>query len=252
MNVRLLVTAAMLAPVFLVLSCDESKSPTEPDIDQPVDEIDRPSFTTVGFGSHWHDPHISGPKIYCFSGSADTRANPEGGTFNGECKRFRTKDGAEVNTFDGDELPSNAYAGIYPARNNIKGKLLRRVSELDFSYAGGAPSGGSPRFSIPIDECQVDYVGVTEVRCTTDGKTDGYVFADVTEASGCNDGDGFVGVLNGEDDETCNWFYKDHPAYPNWEAFATAHPDWKIARDAVPFVIVDQPGHYLLFMLDIR
>ena len=254
MKVRLLLTVGLLAPVFLVLSCDESNSPTEPVIDQPADETDGPSFTTVGFGSFWHDPHISGAKIYCFSGFDDTKALPPEEQFHGQCKRFRTKDGAEVNTFDGDENPNNNYGGIYPAKNNIKGKLLRKVLELDFSYAGGAPSGGSPRFSIPIDECLVDpaYVGTTQYPpCTTDGATDGYAFADVTASSGCNDGDGFVGVLNGEDDESCNWFYKNE-MFTSWTAFETAHPDWRIARDAVPFVIIDQPGHYLLFKLDIR
>ncbi|MEP7228007.1 MAG: hypothetical protein ABI785_11640, partial [Gemmatimonadales bacterium] len=89
--------------------------------------------------------------------------------------------------------------------------------------------------------------------CSTDGDTEPDAFVDVTDGSGCNDGDGFVGVLNGEDDETCQWFYRSGTvSYPSWHAFAAAHPDWRIATDAVPFAIVDQPGHYLLFKWDVR
>lgn len=249
---HLLLCAGIILPMTL-LSCDDSKTPTETSVNPTTDnEIDAPSFTAVGFGSRWHDPHIVGVTVYCFSGNEDDAI-----AYNGDCKRFRSKDGVEVNTFDGDEMPSNAYAGFYGKTNLIKGKLLRKVSELDFSYAGGAPSGGAPRFSIPIDECTAGVpvldITTTDVAplCTTDGKTDGYAFADVTDASGCNDGDGFVGVLNGEDDTSCNWYYKTE-AFTSWTDFETKHPEYRIATDAVPFVIVDQPGHYLLFKWDVR
>jgi hypothetical protein len=259
---HLILSAALAIPAMLLplASCDDSKAPTETAIDEPaVDGIDSPSFTTVGFGSFWHDPHIKGAKVRVFDGTTDTEKGESGDCggspcqYGGNTKRFRSTDGAEVNTL-GSTAKDGAYGGIYAAENKIKGKLVGRVSELDFSYAGGGPTGGSPRFSIPIDKCEVANgdVGIAPAPCTTDGDWDYFIFADVTESSGCNDGDGFVGVLNGEDDETCTWYEGGTIPHANWQAFVAAHPKDRIARNAVPFVIVDQPGHYLLFMLDIR
>jgi hypothetical protein len=244
----LLLCTALLLPMTL-LSCDDSTTPTDVSVDD-AEPADLPSLTTVGFGSRYHDPHISGATVLCFSGNEDDPI-----TYNGDCKRFKSKDGVEVNTIDDDELPSNAYAGFYGKKNIIAGKLVGKVKELDFAYAGGGPSGGSPRFSIPIDACKVadDYVGTVEYPpCTTDGHWDFFIFADVTESSGCNDGDGFVGILNGEDDETCTWYLDGTIPYANWAAFVAAHPNWRIATDTPPFAIVDQPGHYLLFKWDVR
>lgn len=249
MNLKYVILGTALLLPMTLLSCDDSKAPTEVAVDDPA-ETDLPSLTTVGFGSRYHDPHIVGATVYCFSGNEDDPI-----AYNGDCKRFKSKDGVEVNTIDGDELPSNAYAGFYGKKNLIAGKLVGRVKELDFAYAGGGPSGGSPRFSIPIDECLPEdgYVGdVTVEPCTTDGKWDQFIFADVTESSGCNDGDGFVGILNGEDDETCIWYLGGTIPFANWAAFAAAHPDWRIATDTPPFAIVDQPAHYLLFKWDVR
>ena len=53
---------ALLLPMTL-LSCDDSKVPTEAAVNDPADGIDVPSLTTVGFGSKWHDPHIDGVTI---------------------------------------------------------------------------------------------------------------------------------------------------------------------------------------------
>jgi hypothetical protein len=268
MKLRHLMLSSVLAIPALLLplaSCDDSKAPTEPTATDPnSDGIDAPSFTTVGFGSKWHDPHIKGPKVRTFDGTTDTKTGDAGNCgpgdppgppacdYGGSAKRFSSQDGAEINTL-GFQNVNGAYGGIYPAENKIKGKLLGSVKELDFSYAGGGPIGGSPRFSIPIDECKITEVGaVGEYPCTTDGNWDYFVFADVTDASGCNDGDGFVGVLNGEDDETCTWYERGTIPFPNWKAFAAAHPNDRIARNTPPFVIVDQPGHYLLFKLDLR
>ena len=40
-------------------------------------------------------------------------------------------------------------------------------------------------------------------------------------------------------------------SHANWDAFAAAHPDYKIA-DAIPFIIADQPGTYNVSGIDLR
>jgi hypothetical protein len=253
---HLLLSSVLVIPALLLplASCDDSKTPTEPAVGQPTDNIDTPSFTTVGFGSFWHDPHIKGAKIRTFAGPTDA----PGSGCTGEAKRFRSQDGAEVRTDDTSPEGSCSYAGIYPADQKLRGKLLTSVRELDFSYAGGNPQGGSPRWSIPIDCVQSpEYVGVVEVTpCTTDGVREQYAFADAVT---CNDGDANVGTLNGEDQENCPWTYLG-VTYPNWAAFVAAYPGGRIAKtepngggDSFYFVIIDRgPAHYLLFKVDAR
>lgn len=236
---HLMLSGVLLIPAMLLplASCDDSNAPTSPAVDQPTAGNDGPSLATQRTGARVHDARSeAGQKIRCFSGGQDTRDDPqiEGGPFFGECYRFKTRDGAELVTFDADANPNNNYAGVYPADNRIKGKRIGSVRELDFSYAGGPPSGGAPRFSIPIDE-------------DANGTTEAYAF---TDANGCNDGDGFVGTIEADDDPTCLISYKAE-TFANWKAFVTAHPTYRIAR-AITFVIVDQPAHYILWKVDIR
>ena len=261
MNLKYVILGTALLLPMTLLSCDDSKVPSEPVDDASAGGLDAPSFTTVGFGSRWHDPHIVGATIYVFSGSEDTKNGVSGDCepgveirlcdYGGVAKRFRSKDGAEVNTL-GFQKEDGSYAGIYGKRNLIAGKLLTRVKELDFSYAGGPPGGGSPRFSIPIDDDLPipydDVVPIVQVLDPIDGATDGYAFID---ANGCGDGDSYVGVINAEDADRCLVNYKSVD-YTSWTDFETQHPTWRIATDAVPFAIVDQPGHYLLFKWDVR
>jgi hypothetical protein len=169
--------------------------------------------------------------VACFEGATDS----PGGGYLGVCQRFEpTQDGAEINTTV--QGPNGAYAGVTPTPYYIRGRLLTGVVNLNFSYAGGPHVGGAPRLSIPIDEAP------------TDGKWDAFAFLD---APGCNDGDEFVGQVEGRPDKTCNVNYRGVD-YPNWAAFVTAHPGARVATDAVTFIIIDQSAHYLIWRVQIN
>ena len=258
MNLRYVILGtALLLPVTL-LSCDDSGS------EAPTEATDEAAIDNPSFGQS-----SAGQAIRCFQGTGD------GFESNGVCQMLSNiKNGANVSTFDGDENPNNNYAGIYPKKSAIKGKLLPRVNELEFHYAGGPPTGGAPRLSIPIDECRVEngYVGtVYPPPCQTDGvfthdpfnpTSEQYAFID---ANGCNKSkendsedpndpyvdNAFVGEVDPGDDDTCtvNWKAETHP---NWESFVAAHQFDRIAKDVETFVIIDQPGHYLLYGLQFR
>ncbi|MBA3520974.1 MAG: hypothetical protein H0T90_00525 [Gemmatimonadales bacterium] len=58
-------------------------------------------------------------------------------------------------------------------------------------------------------------------------------------------------ALRGEDDDTCLVNYKS-VSYPNFDAFEAAFPGARIARDAVTFIISDQPNHYLIYRVNLR
>jgi hypothetical protein len=160
----------------------------------------------------------AGNKLQCFSGTTDP------GDFNGTCTLI--ENGAELNTIDGDLDPNNNYAGVYIYNSNLDGKALVDVNKLSFDYDGSTASGGSPRLSIPIDE-------------DGDGDTDGYAFIDTL---GCNDGSPDSGTLDAINDPTCLIWYGS-TSYVNWAAFVAANPDYRIG-DAIPFMIVDQPGDF--------
>lgn len=238
MKVKHLLLSSVLAIPALLLplaSCDDSKSPTEPTVENQA----APELLTAP--SRLHDARSqTGQRLRCFDGVS------EGTIYGGKCKLFRLRDGGEINAIDDD--PDGAYAGVYPSENKIKGKLLTSVHELDFSYAGGPHQGGVPRLSIPIDCVQEVGETVTPYPCATDGTTEHYAFID---APGCNDGDEFVGTVEGDDNPKCNVNYNSVD-YPNWAAFMAAHPGGRIARDAVTFIIADQPAHYIIWKVDIR
>jgi hypothetical protein len=158
----------------------------------------------------------NGNKLQCFDGTSD-------GGFNGVCTL--TADGATLNTIDGDADPNNNYAGVYIQNSNLDGRLLSHVQNLSFTYDGSVAAGGSPRFSIPIDE-------------DGDGTTEAYAFVDTL---GCNDGSPNSGALDVIHDPTCAVAYGG-TVYASWDAFVSANPTYRIATDALTFVIVDQPG----------
>ena len=100
---------------------------------------------------------------------------------------------------------------------------------MSFSYEGSDVAVGSPRLSIPID---------------TDGNAswDDFAFIDTI---GCNDGSAETGTLDAINDPTCTVNFGS-TAYPNWAAFVEANPTYRIADDALSFVIVDQPGDFTI------
>ena len=153
--------------------------------------------------------------LQCFSGTTD-------GGFNGTCTL--TANGAILNPVDNDPNPNTAYAGVYYEESTLSGRLLGDVSNVSFTYACDAltncVTGGSPRLSIPIDT-------------DGDGTTESYAFID---AANC----GLTGHQSGTVDLDCPVFFGG-TLYADWAAFATAHPTYSIATDALPFVIVDQP-----------
>ena len=255
MRVRL---PLFIGAALTLVSCNDSKAPTEPaeraapsssKALRPVIKV-QPREANLDVGtlatSPMHDPKVVGSKLQCFSGTTD------GGPFGGTCRRtpLANRDLAELFTLDGD--PDGSYAGVWAVPVNIRGKRLGDVQELRFSYAGGPPTGGSPRWSVAIDE----NANGRHDHDPFDPNSEQYAFADV---NACNDGDGFVGTEDAEDDGTCQWFYKAE-SFANWDAFAGAHPTYRIARlfadgstGFVPaFVIIDQPGHYLVYQFSVQ
>lgn len=127
---------------------------------------------------------------------------------------------ATLDTTDGN--PAGSYAGVY-IWPSLPPKPIGDVNKLSFTFDGGPVTGGSPRFSIPIDE-------------NGDGGWDNFAFIDAANC-GVASGSTVTGVtVNLE----CPVFYYD-TLYPNWAAFAAAHADYRIAKDAVTFIIADQP-----------
>jgi hypothetical protein len=103
------------------------------------------------------------------------------------------------------------------------GQLISSVSKLSFQYSGSGAAPGAPRFSIPINT-------------NGDGNTTAYfAFADVFS---CNNGSTSSGTLDVTGDSTC-LIYADTETFPNWAAFVTAHPDYRIANNDYTFIISD-------------
>jgi hypothetical protein len=188
-----------------------------------------------------HDPTVSGQTVKCLTGEQGTGIPG----FHGEAKKFGNSKGCELNTNDGDADPNNAAAYVVTTVNALSNKKLTQVQQLDFYYAGGPPIGGAPRITIPIDENgdgTWDYQGGTG--------TEGFAFIDVP---GCNDGDGYVGALKGDDDPTCNVNYESVD-YPTFSAFEAAFPSGRVAKNsqASPFIAIDQPNHYLIYRVTLK
>jgi hypothetical protein len=129
-------------------------------------------------------------------------------------------------TIAGDDITivndAGEHGGVYLKSRSTSGKKLAAV---DFGFTNtGSVAGGAPRFSLPIDT-------------DADGDVDGYAFLDV---NGC-DGDADVST----DNAGCKVYFHTEPAaYDNWDAFAAAHPTWRMAPGAIPFVIADVGGSY--------
>jgi hypothetical protein len=205
---RLRITLAIAATAFAAAACSDSL-PTSTSADLS------PSYAA--------NASSSGNKLQCFSGAADTEENPGYGPYNGTCTLI--SNGASLNTVDNDTDPYNNYAGVY-IPSNLGGKTIGDVNKLSFDYNGSGATGGSPRISVPIDE-------------DGDGTTEAYAFIDT---QGCNTGNANSGTLDAINDPTCLVAYD--AIYPNWAAFVAAHPTYRVATDALTFIIVDQPGTF--------
>jgi hypothetical protein len=114
------------------------------------------------------------------------------------------------------------YAGVYYKNTAVGNTPIGDVAALSFAYTGGPLAGGSPRFSIPIDE--------------TAGATDAPAYAFIS--NGC--------ALNVVDAMVCEVNYKAQ-THTGWAAFAAAlgNENFVLSND-VPFVIVDQPGNFVI------
>jgi hypothetical protein len=277
MNARtVLLSSALLAPALLLASCNEVKdTPAEPStpgiaptttqtpsavrlnprkvrIPKPSaaelaaamreDEVNAPATVTPTLTGDLspHDPTRAGQRLICLDGDEGAGAG-----FNGEATRFRNDMGCELNAIDGDLNPNNNAAFAVPVQNRISGKRLTAIQRLDFFYAGGPAIGGNPRLSIPIDED-----GDGDFEPFPNLADEQFAFID---ALGCNNGDPHVGRVFGDDDPTCNVNYKSIN-YPNFSSFEAAFPNARIARnsEAVTFIAVDQPVHYLIYRVNIR
>jgi hypothetical protein len=245
---RVLTATAFLVPVLLISSCDDKNStPVGPSDDPATTDLASPSFTTVGFGSKWHDPHLKGPKVRTFTNNYLAQVSPNVACDAAE-KRFGSQDGAELRVtasligIGSTEITSEediCDAGVYPVDQKIRGKQIGQVKELDFSYAGGGEFGG-PTMRIPIDECLEVSPDVSTASTPsrqpcgdisfqfTDGIMEEYAYI---SAETCNDGDANVGTVAGEDTDECVVRYSG-TEYPNWPAFVEAHPDYRVAKKA--------------------
>lgn len=125
------------------------------------------------------------------------------------------------------------YSGVYikPRKLNklMKAPGARRLANIHFSFKShGNTGGGAPRFSIPLN--------------TGTGETP-YAFLDV---NGCG-----TNVVS-TDDDTCRVFINTGGEFDNWDALVAAHPTWRIrTKVAVPFIIADVPGTYILSNIDL-
>ena len=122
---------------------------------------------------------------------------------------------------------ADEYSGVYlKARNGA-----RKVASVKFSFDyDGTVAGGAPRFSIPID---TDH----------DRTVEAYAFVD---AINCGD-HGPVSTT----DADCKVFIGSE-VFDNWAAFVAAHPTYRIPPRAIPFIIADQPGNYMITNVDLR
>jgi hypothetical protein len=114
------------------------------------------------------------------------------------------------------------YAGVYYKNTAVGNTPIGDVAALSFAYTGGPLAGGSPRFSIPIDESA--------------GATTAPAYAFISNGCAAGTVDAFV----------CQVDYKG-VTYNGWEAFAAAlgNQNFVLSND-IPFVIVDQPGNFVI------
>jgi len=151
-------------------------------------------------------PAAAANPLLCFEGAPGDCTVNSGGT------------SATLNTAAG------GYAGVYYASSDLSGDPVATVAGLSFTYTcastANCVTGGSPRISVPIDT-------------NADGDTESYAFID---ANNC----GMTAATTGTVTQTCPVFFGS-TLYANWAAFVADNAGARIATDAIPFVIADQP-----------
>jgi len=121
------------------------------------------------------------------------------------------------------------YSGVYVKSQNLSGKKLRYV-HVSF-VSSGDTAGGAPRFSIPLN------TGHTE-------SVEPYAFLDVN-----NCGSALVSTTNSR----CKVFLNfSSESFDNWADLVATHPSWRIPKGGIPFIIADEPGHYVVSNIDLR
>jgi hypothetical protein len=303
-NRRFILATALFIPALAFVSCkdDGNSNPVEPQVNTP--QAQTPSYvkskvnvgsirlpassaqakaeaakiesgaTLMTAGAAPHDPTLFlGSSVACFGGDQVDDGNPAT-TYTGTSFRFANGRGCENNTLDPG--PDGSVAIVTPTVSTVNGKLLDHTTRLEFTYAGGPPIGGSPRFSLFVDTCQPNDGQITVTHdcqsanpgspgSSTDGVWDETVFID---NNNCNDGDGYVGTVAakstaGKTDATCTIFFQGangSGSYPNWATYVANRTGARWARwfddahtQAVEnFIIDDQPQHYLIYRVFIR
>ena len=121
------------------------------------------------------------------------------------------------------------YSGVYIKAKGLSSKRLKAV-HISFRSSGDT-AGGAPRFSIPLN------TGHTE-------SVTPYAFLDVN-----NCGSNLVST----DSANCKVFLNfSSESFDNWADLASTHPRWRIAKRAIPFIIADQAGTYMVSNIDLR
>jgi hypothetical protein len=124
---------------------------------------------------------------------------------------------------------SGEYSGVYLHSRSLSAKRLRAV-HISFQSSGDI-AGGAPRFSIPLNTGQAESVSP-------------YAFLDVN-----NCGSGNVST----DNDSCKVFLNfSSESFDNWDDLVATHPRWRVASGKIPFIIADQPGHYVISNIDLR
>jgi hypothetical protein len=123
-------------------------------------------------------------------------------------------------------------AGVYLSNGKSMSGVALANAEFSFTYFCSTTTditqctgGGAPRWSIPI---------------STDGNaktTEGYAFMDGANCLADGTATSGNGLTVSTTVATCPVFFGAQ-AYANWDAFATANPDYTISGD-IPFVISD-------------
>jgi hypothetical protein len=164
-------------------------------------------------------PIVALVAVAAFSGVASAAPSASFLTF-GDEGGIATINGGTI-TLDNS---AGGYSGVYVKSKSLNNKPLADV-HVSFKSTGDV-AGGAPRFSIPLST-----------------GTNVYAFLDVN-----NCGTDVVST----DDDTCQVHVNTGGSYANWDAFAAANPLTRVSKTAIPFIIADQLGTYLISDVDIR